>query len=117
VQASPIGSAQVETLKHNRAFSIDSRARLLSLPESKRTDDRDEVHDLKKCARIEVVYDDSARPRATFFFLLFLIFDGKVSQAFLPPRCSDKMSVENESVSSFSKLLFCSSPFLVIEVP
>lgn len=48
VQASPIGSAQVETLKHIRAFSIDSRARLVSLPEPKRTDDRDEVHDLKK---------------------------------------------------------------------
>lgn len=83
VQASLIGSAQVETLKHIRAFSIDSRARLLSLPEPKRTDDRDEVHDLKKCARIEVVYDDSARPRATFFFFS----SSFLTEKFLRPSC------------------------------
>ena len=70
----------------------------------------DKVHDLKKCARIEVVYDEvSAKPRNFFFFsFLFLIFDGKVSQAF--SRDAQTYNVnESKSVSSFLKLLLRSS--------
>ena len=91
-----------------RVFNPQSPSAVSAGWEPIRPDARyDKVHDLKKCARIEVVYDEvSAKPRNFFFLLFSLPHFWRKSFSGLLSRCSDVKCQWIEICFIFFKITF-----------